>query len=52
MRRVRERSKGLRDGPATEFLLRLRVVLITRQVDLVAARAEQRRGEHLRDCAQ
>ena len=42
MRRLREHPKSLRDGPATEFLLRLRVVLITRQVDLVATRAEQR----------
>jgi hypothetical protein len=52
MRRLRERIEGLIEGPTAELLLRLRVVLVARQVDLVAASAEQRRGELLRDCAQ
>ena len=51
MRSLRERIEGLIEGPTSELLLRLRIVLITWQVDLVAARAEQRRGELLRNCA-
>ena len=52
MRSLRERIEGLIEGPTSELLLRLRIVLITWQVDLVAARAEQRRGELLRNCAE
>lgn len=52
MRSLRERIEGLNEGPTSELLLRLRVVLVTRQVDLVAARAEQRRGELARDCGE
>ena len=42
MRRLRERTESLREVPASELLLRLRVVLVALCVDLVAARAEQR----------
>ena len=52
MRSLRERIEGLNEGPTSELLLRLRVVLVTWQVDLVAARAEQRRGELARDCSE
>lgn len=42
MRSLRERIEGLIEGPTSELLLRLRIILVTWQVDLVAARAEQR----------
>ena len=48
MRRLRERIESLREVPAAELLLRLRVVLVALRVDLVTARAEKRRGEQLR----
>ena len=52
MRSLRERIEGLIEGPTSELLLRLRIILVTWQVDLVAARAEQRRGKLLRNCAE
>ena len=42
MRRLRKRIESLREVPAAELLLRLRIVLVALRVDLVAARAEQR----------
>ena len=45
MRRLRERVESLREIPTAELLLRLRIVLVALRVDLVAARAEQLRGE-------
>jgi hypothetical protein len=47
MRRLRECVEGLFDGSAVEILRRLRVVLVTLRVDLIAPCAEQCRGEQL-----
>jgi hypothetical protein len=52
MRRLSECIEGLFDCPAAKILRRLRVVLVTLRVDLVAPCAEQCRGEQLRGRAQ
>ena len=52
MRCLCERIQCLLERPPIEILLRLRVVLVAPRVDLIAASAEQCRGEQLRDGAQ
>lgn len=52
MRRLRERIERLLERPSREIGLSLRVVRVAPRVDLVSARAEERRGEHARDGAQ
>ena len=52
MRRLRKRIERLLKRPPAKISLRLRIVRVAFCVDLVSARAEQRRGEHFRHGAQ
>ena len=52
MRRLGKRIERLVKRPPTKIVLCLRIVRVAPRVDLVSARAEQRRGEHFRDGAQ
>ena len=52
MHRLRKRVEPLLKRPPRKIVLRRRIVRIAPCVELVSARAEQRRGEHFRDGAQ
>jgi len=52
MRRLGKRIERLVKRPPTKIILRLGIVRVAPCVDLVPARAEQRRGEHFRDGTQ
>jgi len=52
MRRLRKRIERLLKRPPRKIVLCLRIVRVAPRVELVSARAEQRRREHFRDGAQ
>lgn len=52
MRRPRKPIEGLLERAPFEIVLRLGVIRIASRIDLIAAGAEQRRGEQLCDGAQ